>query len=788
LQIYTTSDDALVRVWNAGSGALSDEIALEAAPGWSVEVRDDGARLLVVSGRGTGTVYDVPAYTPLFTFPARFAHFSPDGKHIAATQMGANTLTVYDGESGETRFVLDAHNEPVFKFRFDDAGTRLLSASFDGTARVWGLTDGAELAVCKSVDRLMDAFFVNGGRYLLTCDHNNRFALWDPEMTQVEPGVGQRATLIHDMESYGVRLRVADLSPNGYELVSTSAERWFQQWDLFRPSGADTLHYTNRSGSGPSALDVEGDIAVLSSANEQGTAIFALGTRELRTMIRVLEVDRGTYLHARDAAMKSLVTVPGGFSAAVWDMEPIQLRTLLVGHDGFIHALDMSDDGAVVLTGSADGTARMWDAQTGEEQAVLREHEGPVNDVVLGAGHAVAFTCGDDGRVLAWNGATGEFDREIAAFETPLTALALDANGTRLLCGDKNGTVRAVNPISGEVETALSDDSGRSIKDIGYTAGGSVIAVTSIYEGLYLWDADTMESLLRMTPNHGLAEIPDNMEQVVLATARGQLRVAPIAPWESEKRTGVSDEAWKQRVEQHRRERLEATDSFAISDKPNTYVYVTNNDTLRDRLRDLAAAARSSAASNERLCGGRTDLQAVGESLHIPAGLCLASVNGRAVANAESTAQAVEDVLARYPADARLAVQLELDDGERRITVVYSGEQLRQTKRPVNLSVDDAIDVLSKIATDHSATRGRDAKAVESGLSVTGTAEEYVRNKGLIQFDLIRSVDNVPVSDSSAFRRTLESLLAGLRDGSTREFNLQVERGLFRRIEFQYRV
>ena len=51
-----------------------------------------------------------------------------------------------------------------------------------------------------------------------------------------------------------------------------------------------------------------------------------------------------------------LITLPfsNGFQAKVWDISRCHLLTTLIGHNAAIFAVDMSEDGSLVITGSAD--------------------------------------------------------------------------------------------------------------------------------------------------------------------------------------------------------------------------------------------------------------------------------------------------------------------------------------------------------------------------------------------------------------------------------------------------
>lgn len=67
----------------------------------------------------------------------------------------------------------------------------------------------------------------------------------------------------------------------------------------------------------------------------------------------------------------------------------------LKGHDGPVTSLTFSFDGATVVSGSLDGTARVWSVGSGEPLKVLRHKAGPVHRVVWTVTGAVVTTSGD---------------------------------------------------------------------------------------------------------------------------------------------------------------------------------------------------------------------------------------------------------------------------------------------------------------------------------------------------------------------------------------------------------
>jgi len=65
-----------------------------------------------------------------------------------------------------------------------------------------------------------------------------------------------------------------------------------------------------------------------------------------------------------------------------------------------------AQDGALLLTGSADGTARLWELEKGECIGVLSGHTAGVNAVAMDVAGRLAATCSADGTGRLWDLAT----------------------------------------------------------------------------------------------------------------------------------------------------------------------------------------------------------------------------------------------------------------------------------------------------------------------------------------------------------------------------------------------
>ena len=80
--------------------------------------------------------------------PCASAAFSPDGSRIV-TASWDNTARIWDAASGKEIAVLRGHEDAVHSAAFSPDGSRIVTASSDNTARIWDAASGKEIAVLR---------------------------------------------------------------------------------------------------------------------------------------------------------------------------------------------------------------------------------------------------------------------------------------------------------------------------------------------------------------------------------------------------------------------------------------------------------------------------------------------------------------------------------------------------------------------------------------------------------------------------------------------------------------
>lgn len=172
--LVTASADQTARVWDATTGQPATAPLRHDASVTSAAFSPDGRRIVTASGdfgkAGEGRVWDAATGQPLSP-PLRHASvvhaaaFSPDGRWVVTAGGGVGMpgkspatgeARVWDAASGRPITPLLRHDRSIASVAFAPDGRRLVTASSDGTARVWDVVaDTRPLAYLKALAELL---------------------------------------------------------------------------------------------------------------------------------------------------------------------------------------------------------------------------------------------------------------------------------------------------------------------------------------------------------------------------------------------------------------------------------------------------------------------------------------------------------------------------------------------------------------------------------------------------------------------------------------------------------
>jgi WD40 repeat protein len=228
--VCTSSSDDSVRLWDAATGLEQHRYP---HPGVvSALMSPNGTRLLSLSNGGDALLWNLQAGTniaeiatqPITYFSEPIASFHPDSRHLAIC--GARDPVVIDADNGAVVRTLVGHARTVHSIQFSPDGHFLVTASEDGTARIWRLANGQCEQVLNHPSReskLREARFSPNGAWVVTRDNRASLVVWSVN-------TGQQVARIQSSDGHDSPL-LFRFSPNGKCLLtatfnSTTAELW----------------------------------------------------------------------------------------------------------------------------------------------------------------------------------------------------------------------------------------------------------------------------------------------------------------------------------------------------------------------------------------------------------------------------------------------------------------------------------------------------------------------------------------------------------------------------------
>ncbi len=344
------------------------------------------------------------------------------------------------------------HDGEVTAVSFVQGGTRALTASADGVARLWSLPDGKLLRKLAKIEGvLVGAWQSQGGERLLTLDQEGVARLYDQAketpLMQLGDAAGPPGPLTQ-----------LTLSPDGQlvlGLVAAESQRGARLWNAV---------------TGQLLARLDGHEAPIYAAllSPTGQRVVTASPQQVR----------------------------------LWDAKTGTLVAQLAGHTDQIRDVVFSPDGRRVVTSSSDRTARLWDGETGALVAVLEGHDGTVHSAsfTLASGRAV-MTVSADGTARLWDAKTGESMFAPVSHPRRSQVLAMTKDGGRMVVLSENGIPELWERIRGHMRAQLIGHVG-SVLATAFSPTGRRIVTTGSDGTVRIWDGHSGQSLLVLRGHH----------------------------------------------------------------------------------------------------------------------------------------------------------------------------------------------------------------------------------------------------------------------------------------------
>jgi hypothetical protein len=186
------------------------------------------------------------------------AQFSPDGTRVVTASFD-KTARLWDARSGKPLGEVMKHQGWIQSAQFSPDGTRVVTASFDKTARLWDAKSGKPLGEpMKHKDAVESAQFSPDGTRVVTASSDKTARLWGlPRPPQLdllecsdEQGISQTMTQLADRILHSVRKGdLPEFSPVAYHPAA-----WFPPLGVTAPLYGTVLYGAEKNRASAEAL------------------------------------------------------------------------------------------------------------------------------------------------------------------------------------------------------------------------------------------------------------------------------------------------------------------------------------------------------------------------------------------------------------------------------------------------------------------------------------------------------------------------------------------------------
>jgi len=417
-------DDEIVKLWDVGSKERpppSTELAVRELGITSMSMSADGRWLLIGARTGKAKLFDLTA-------PA-----SAPG-------------------------VLTGHASGIVAVELARNGAQAITASEDGTARIWrfagGVPTGRSVVLEGHMGSVLDAALSRDGKWALTGGADNMAMLWSA--TSAAPAKSVRVLATHSDQVTHV-----GFSPNSRFAVTAGRDHAVARWKLWVAEPEAAAQSDARGTEPLTALHLRGPASGTGGGPQLAITARGDGFVRVTDLDKLDAVSEGVQIEAHkgsvqaldvDAASQWVITGGADGRAQILDLgEAVPGGPSLVarGHAAQVLDLAIVPGGARILTGSADGSARLWDATLPSrlhEIARLGPHKGRVRAVAVSPKGTHGASAGEDHIVRLWElGASdpSKATRELVGHTADINDLEFSPNGAWLVSISADKSARA---------------------------------------------------------------------------------------------------------------------------------------------------------------------------------------------------------------------------------------------------------------------------------------------------------------------------------------------------------